>query len=83
MARYLLKAPDEDMQRWKDAAAERGETFADHVRAAVEARSKEATHPIVVTTPEPVIEALTSEGARYAEREAKPFSREQQTRRKP
>jgi predicted DNA binding CopG/RHH family protein len=35
-ASYLLKASDEDMERWKRAARERGLSFAQFVREAIE-----------------------------------------------
>jgi hypothetical protein len=37
MATYLLKAEDEDMDRWKADAAAAGKTFAVHVRERLDA----------------------------------------------
>jgi hypothetical protein len=36
VATYLLKASDEDMARWKNAARERGISFAEHVRRSLD-----------------------------------------------
>lgn len=41
MARYLLHAPDSDMERWKADAAAAGVSFAEWLRQAAEARHGE------------------------------------------
>lgn len=45
MARYLLTAPDEDMERWKAVASERGLTFAKFLRMAAEYGAKNVHKP--------------------------------------
>lgn len=42
MANYLLKAPDSQMERWKEAAKEAGYSFAEWLRAAADAQAGEA-----------------------------------------
>lgn len=52
---YLLKAPEDDMRRWRAAAADAGMTFADFTRTAIESwtRTVSPQHasPVAVSCP--------------------------------
>lgn len=89
MARYLLHAPDTDMERWKADAATAGVSFAEWLRQAAEARlgesgitrsGLEATdgaspEPAAVAPPQSIVRPVVAEAKRTYAPDPKPSRR--------